>query len=624
MHLIAFDVETYGKLGEYALQPFRATTGDAWLTSYATAEYVDGEIVTQGKLMPTVSDMRKFLKHAHDKDAYVVAWNAPFDVAWLIALGLREEVYKTKWLDGLLLWRHLVVAPQGMTQPTGYGLKNAVRTYAPVSAGYEEGVEFGEVSEKLLAYNKEDALHTLWLAKKFLAELDESSTDTRSRRTAALLEAKCIPMVAESMVNGLHIDGPALDALDAKLEAEGNSAFVKLKLNSPDITAAVLNSPKQLANLLHKTWNLPVFKVTDKGAESTDKEALHQLANCDERAAWVRDYREAVGNRAKFVTSTKASIDYNGDGCTRPAAKIYGTYTGRMTYFSKQGTGKGERPTGVALHQWKRDKAFRATIIPPPGYTLLEFDFAGQEFRWMAVEANDPTMLELCQPGADAHAYMGARIANVDYAELRKLVQAGDPAAKSRRQLGKVANLSLQYRTSAKTLQKVAGVQYGLDLTPASSKAIHGTYITTYRAVPKYWDRQIYMAKKYRWVQTIAGRRLQLPWDGMPMDGYGNLPWSVESSAINFPIQGVGADQKYLALAVLRNYLPQVGGRFYFELHDGMFVIVPDDKAETAVHNIKYMLSNLPYKRAWGVTLPIQFPVDAKMGKSWGALKDVE
>ena len=50
---------------------------------------------------------------------------------------------------------------------------------------------------------------------------------------------------------------------------------------------------------------------------------------------------------------------------------------------------------------------------PFPG--LVEFDAAGQEFRWMAVEANDPTMIKLCQPGEDAHSFMGAKIDGQPY-----------------------------------------------------------------------------------------------------------------------------------------------------------------------------------------------------------------
>lgn len=613
MKLMSFDVETFGTLPEYALQPYRALANDAWLTSYAVAyRDDDGELHTDGSLRPQIEDLREFLTDAAAKGAHIVAWNAPFDVAWLIALGLREEVFANKWLDAMLMWRHLTSAPQCVKQPKSYGLKAAVTEFLPENAGYEKDVEFGVVNNDLLIYNKRDAMFTLQLAEMFLERM-------QGERAAMLIESSCIPLVADTVVQGLTINTDAARELDTELDKTAKVSFVTLKLDQPEITPEVLASPKQLATLLFDTWNLPLNKVTDKGNASTDKHVLHELSLSDPRAALVRDYREAVNNRTKFVTSTLESVEYNGDGCTRPQAKIYGTYTGRMTYYSKQGRGKDERPTGVALHQWKRDPAFRRLISPPDGHTLLEFDFAGQEFRWMAVESGDETMLGLCSPGEDAHSYMGAKIAGMSYKLLVATVASGDKAAKNKRQLGKVANLSLQYRTSPATLRTVARTNYSLDMTEPQAAAIHATYLNTYTRVPTYWNRQIYKAKKNGYVQTLAGRRVRLA-DYEPSR---DNTWAVESTSINFPIQGVGADQKYLALAVLRNYLPKVNGKFYFELHDGLFVVVPDAHVDRALAEIRHLLSNLPYKRAWGVDLPIQFPVDAKRGKSWGDLKEV-
>lgn len=619
MKLVSFDIETTGILPEYALQPFRAVDGTGWITSYAFARFVDGEVLTDGKLEPNIEDLRKFLKRCEKEDATIVAWNAPFDIAWLISSGLRDEVFANKWLDGMLLWRHRCVGPEFIEQPKSWGLKAAVATYYPAEAGYEEGVEFTSVDDNLLAYNKQDAAFTLRLASYFVDDLQDFGNDTRSRMRAVLLEAKCLPLVADTYVRGLTIDSAAVSSLEQTLEEVRNVSYVKLKMLSPEhISPEVLASPQQLSRLLFHTWNIPPVKVTDKGALSTDKEVLHEISLTDERAKLVYDYRESTNNRTKFVTTTKESVEYNGDGCTRPQARVYGTYTGRMTYYSKQGKGKSEVPTGIALHQWKRDPAFRSIIKPPPGYKLLEFDFAGQEFRWMAVLSEDPTMLKLCAPSEDAHAFMGARIANMAYFQLVKDVQEGVKGAKDKRQLGKVANLSLQYRTYPNTLMRVARTNYSLPMTLIQAKAIHATYLSTYARVPNYWDKQIYFAKKHDYVETLAGRRIQLnaAWEK-------ETEWRMGSAAINFPIQGVGADQKYLALAVLRNYLPKVGGHFYFELHDGLFVIVPDDKADRAVHEIKTLLSNLPYRRAWGVNLPIEFPVDAKVGDSWGGLKEV-
>jgi len=312
---------------------------------------------------------------------------------------------------------------------------------------------------------------------------------------------------------------------------------------------------------------------------------------------------------------------------THPQPRVYGTYTGRVTYSSKQKAkgvnAKGkevnvERPTGVPIHQFPRDKRFRAQIVPPEGYTIVEFDFAGQEFRWMAVMSEDERMLSLCAPGEDAHGYMGSVIGGKDYRTLVAAVKQEEKEAKQLRQLGKVANLSLQYRTSAPKLRSVARVQYNIPMMLEEATEIHAAYQQAYPDVPSYWQSQIIKCRSLGYAETIAGRQVQLngSWSG-------RQAWALQSTAINFPIQGAGADQKYLALAVARNELAKFDAHVYFELHDGIYFIVPDKRVEAFIPRFHKLLSNLPYKRAWGVDLPIQFPVDGKVGPSWGELKEI-
>jgi DNA polymerase I-like protein with 3'-5' exonuclease and polymerase domains len=642
--ITAFDVETKGKAKTYGLQPCRALTGDAWLTTCAVAYPEPGDdldIATESLVRPTVAQLGQWLDDVADAGHYVVCWNGPFDVGWLIALGLKAKVLRVNWLDGLLIQRHLVNAPKFRKEgQMSMGLKQAVERFLPDRAGYEDDIDYDDESpeniSKLLTYNERDSRYTLWLTRHFIQQMP------LDMQRCMLIEARSIPMVAEANVMGINVNPDACRTLGERLEETRRTSFVQLKMEHPeDIDEQVLASPKKLGEVLFKKWGLPVVELTDGGEASTNKATLKELALSDPRAKLVHDYREANNNKAKFVTGiiggsklvdgervpVQGSLAYNGDGVVRPAARIFGTYTGRMTYGSKTGRGVEEVPTGIALHQWKRDKEFRRIIEPPEGYTLLEFDFAGQEFRWMGVESGDPTMLALCEPGEDPHAYMAGRATGLQYEWIRDEAEKGNPDAKNPRQLGKVANLSLQFRTYPRTLVRVAAVQFDVKLSLEEATALRANYLTTYKAVPRYWKRQIAMARQRGYVETLAGRRVNLgepdtwTWtddEGKPQD----YVWGHESTAINFPIQGVGADQKYLAMLVLRDALPRVNGRFYYELHDGLFVVVPtDSRTEKTAHELRHLLSNLPYKRAWGVDLPIKFPVDGKMGPSWGDLK---
>ena len=644
--VLGFDLETQGNPPEYALQPWRAPK-NAWVSA---AAFTRGD-VSGGHMFPHIKTIELVLTKAADKDLYVCGWNVTFDCSWLIALGLEDLAFRIKWLDSMLLWRHLVVEPEGDDVPKhkrkSYSLESAMHEFFPDEAGFKEFKNFQtqdpEELKMLLFRCTEDTRFAVRLGELVWSKL------TDSQRRAALIEARCIPQVARANVKGLLSSREHAERLRDQLIADGEAAraalkeaapgldFIEnltpketkaLKAENPDVNYVNLGSPVQLASLLFDTWGLPCDKETKSGNRSTDKYVLYELAFKDPRAKLLKEVREAKNNCTKYPVATLKALDYNGDGYVRPGARIFSTYSSRMTYSSsqkrradkEQGISSEEFQTGIALHQWKRGKEFRRLIRPPEGYGLAELDFAGQEFGWMAVASKDETMLALREPGEDAHSYMGAQIAGIDYRELISLVQAEDEHASYQRKLGKFSNLSFQYRVGSKTALMKARTDYEMDLDETFIKQLIATYKSTFPGVPNYWRDQICKCRTLGYAETFAGRRVQLTgsWSGRDA-------WQMESSSINYPIQGTGGDQKYLALAVARNLLPKYGGYVYYELHDGLFFIFPLNVLEKAAVNMRYALSNLPYKQAWGVDLPITFPVDAKISaESWGDLKGVK
>jgi DNA polymerase-1 len=177
-----------------------------------------------------------------------------------------------------------------------------------------------------------------------------------------------------------------------------------------------------------------------------------------------------------------------------------------------------------------------------------------------------------------------------------------------------------QYRISAAKLLQTANVDYDMGLSMQDAEHIHNTYYATYPGVKQYWHRQILQCRRKGYAETIAGRRVQLKgsWTAR------STKWKQESTAVNFPIQGIGADQKYLAMRVVKNYLTKFAGRFYFELHDGLYALLPEANALQQAQEIQQALNNLPYKKAWGFTPPIPLPWDLKMGKTWGSMKEIK
>ncbi len=635
MNFLTFDVETSGTLREYALQPWRVAQGKSWLTSWAAVSEggsrIDGETMPRGTTV-----LAEMLQRAIDNDLRIAGWYVHFDISWLIALGLEDLVFKVKWLDGMLLWKHYFLEPEYeviLKKKKSYGLKSYVAEYLPDMAGYQDDIDFHATDPAQLArlhqYNIYDCIATYVAVENLWSKL------TGRQRRCALVEAAMLPHVARANLFGMPIDTIYCRDLGARLIKTAADQFQKLREHG--VTEEVVRSPAQLSTLIFDRWGLTPFKmnkskITGKETRSTDKEVLHELSHLDPRCKELVKYREALNNNTKFAQAPLLSAEYNGDWRTHPLANVSGTYTGRLTYSSKQTwkeplilkNGKmvnreHERAIGFALHQEKRGAEYRDILIPPPGYLLLEFDAAGQEFKWMAIASEDPVMLQLCMPGEDPHSYMATQIDHsTSYREL--MVDAKkDPKAKKIRFGGKFANLSLQYRTSWRKLMSKARVEHNWPMEIEEAKRIHGTYPRTYTQVPVYWESSIQLVKSLGYAETFAGRRVQVVGDWN-----GKFGWSMGSTAINFRIQGTGADQKYLAISVISSYLRSIRAYFAWDLHDGIYIYVPEHMAESAARSIKYLLDNLPYKRAWGQDFSVPLNWDCKLGPSWGQLKEMD
>jgi DNA polymerase I-like protein with 3'-5' exonuclease and polymerase domains len=610
-YFIGFDLETSGDKREYALQPYRLTKGQACITSFAAVDEF-GTVISRG-LNPSFDDLSRCLESiAKDPCAIVVGWNTKFDVAWLIALGLEDVVRRIVWLDGLILRRGL----ENNVGHSGWGLKATVAKYLPDCAGYEAevGGRWDEVNDVLLEYNTLDSKYTAQLARIMWDLIEE-----RPRRLVQVI-CQCIPAFARSWLDGVPMSRKALTAWGVQCDEQAAHALTQTTLDPK-----VIRSPKMLLEVL-----------TEKGFEivSTAKSQLSLHADHPEIAA-IRAYKRATGSKTRYIQKSFDALDYHGGDTVHPDPNMWATYTGRGTYSSKQ---KGERQSkskkaasmvgcqiqvGVSLHQWpkKREGTIaRRCIVAPAGYLLAEYDFSNQESRVLAHLSQDPMMLSVFNEGRDFHCIMGAKAANQTYDEFYAWYKTGDKAAETFRQMGKVANLSLAYRTGALTFQTMARTDYDVILSFEEATILCQLFKRTYPKVVDYWSRAIQIARAHGYAESCGGRRVYLDQWSRGAGGYAS-----EQTAINFPVQATGADMKFLAIALADAFLQKRRSRFMLELHDALFCIIPDDKdaMQTARDTLK-LLNNLPYQRVYGWTPLVPLPVDGKIGSSWGDLETIK
>lgn len=614
LHFIGFDIETGSDTPEYQLQPYRLSKGQCEITAFAAVRE-DGSCIDKG-LRPGIDQLHKTLTTiAEDPLAVAIGSNTVFDVAWMIAAGLEEVVRKINWMDFQTIWHGIA----NTTNPSGWGLKQAVRKFLPEHAGYEDEVhgDFNVVNDTLLEYNYKDS----W----FTAQLGRIMWDLIEPRPAMLVQviSQCIPAFAGAWLDGVGMSRTALYKWQKFCDEEMDFALTGLLEHGFD--AATIRSHAKLKDKLN-ALGFPI--------ESTDKSVLSLYAG-NPIIDQVRRFKRATGSKSRYIQNAITCMDYIGQETVHPQPRMWGTYTGRCTYSSKLKTKKiitkGKKAgqlanklvqVGVALHQWpkKREgKIARSCIVPPKGFLLAEFDFSNQESRVLADRTQDPTLLSVFNDGKDFHSIMGAKAAHLDYDEFIQWYKTGDKEAERIRQMGKVSNLSLAYRTGSVTFQTMARTDYDIVLTIDEAVMLVRLFKQTYPGVVNFWSEAIALAKQKGYAETMGGRRVYLDnWDR------NNGGYASEQTAINFPIQGTGADMKFLGIALAEEYFYPRGARYNLDLHDALFVNIPDDsRAFDTARRIQKVLNNLPYREVFGWTPTVPLPVDCKIGSSWGDLKDI-
>jgi DNA polymerase I-like protein with 3'-5' exonuclease and polymerase domains len=606
MKFIGFDIETRGDGDTYGLQPYRVLQGKAEITSVAFVD--ENGKVLNAMLMPTVGQLRGMMREfiaTRSRDHVLVGWNTQFDVSWLIAIGLEKEVRACRWMDGEVFRRAL----ENDTSDMKYGLKPTVAKYLPEFAGYEQDVagNFDKVDDDLLKYNILDAALTAKLALQFTARLDYR------RQILSFLICQSIIPIAKAWVSGIPLNPEAIDTWEKEATEERHKHLSEVMLHGRIMPAEVNEAAKMMTShvKLKKYLHAKGYPVA-----KTDRTELSKFANVPLIKS-ISDWKKANTSITKFIKSVRASIEYNGHNYTHPSCRLWNTYTGRFGYTST--TGKQRYQTGIALHQWQRAKVARDVICAPDGYLLVECDFATQESRLIADWSGDPVLLDIFRRGLDFHSYMAAIIGEIDYENFIDRIEQKDAEAKEHRYLAKIINLSCQYRTGWKKLIDVGRTQYDVIFDEQTAQRLHKLYRTTYTHVPIYWQTAIDAAKSNGYAETRGGRRVFIDdWSRMKS-------WESESTAINFPIQGTGADMKCLGIAMTDPIAHEAGGWYLLDLHDAAFFIVPDSsKGTDAALAIRDTLSNLPYKDVFNWSPTVKLPVDLKIGKAWGSLKEVK
>jgi DNA polymerase-1 len=490
-----------------------------------------------------------------------------------------------------------------------YSLQNLVKLYVTEHPMLEEFLDMkkqevtpGQDYDYWLTRGRMDAVMTRELVMALWDKLP-----VEQRRGFVIESGNIVPLAYASYF-GLHVDAAHAERLKPKI-IEHKATLAK-RLGKP---GTLITSPQQLSKYVFGELGLPVVTRTPKGKPSTAKDNLLVLADrfkgTDEGAKLkiILDYKKLATLESKFVNGIINAVKYNNYTFTHASPRIFGTYTGRFTYSAKT---LKKYPAGIANHQLPREGPIRKLLTAPPGYDVLELDGSQQELRFIGQIARDTNLLHDFNTGLDPHSSMSAYISGQAYEEFVRLYESGDTDAVNHRYAGKLLNLSCQYRIGAKSLAFKFFTNYNINISKQDAWRYLTMYKTRYRGVVQYWAETIARAKEQEYVESIAKRRYKIKFWSEAKE------WLSESSAINFPIQGSGADHKNAAISLVSRKFPEA--IFALDLHDGLWYYLPSEHSKELGLDMRAYLNSTDWQGLWNTEIHLPLPFDAGLGKSFG------
>ncbi len=313
-----------------------------------------------------------------------------------------------------------------------------------------------------------------------------------------------------------------------------------------------LGSPKQIGEILFGQLGLPVKKKTASGAPSTDEEVLAELAADYPLPARILEHRSLA--KLKGTYTDKLPLMVNPD-----TGRVHTNYaqavavTGRL---SSNDPNLQNIPIRTA-----EGRRVREAFIAPPGHVIVSADYSQIELRIMAHISGDPGLTRAFAEGQDVHKATAAEVFNTTV----------EAVTTEQRRYAKTINFGLIYGMGAFGLAQSLGIEL------KTAKDFIERYFARFAGVKRYMDETRASAADKGYVETLFGRRIELP---EIRGGSGPRRAGAERQAINAPMQGTAADLIKLAMIAVQAALDAQGKNtaIVMQVHDELVFEVPDNE----------------------------------------------
>ncbi|MFY3431174.1 DNA polymerase I [Achromobacter mucicolens] len=439
-------------------------------------------------------------------------------------------------------------------------------------------IGFDEVAvDKAGHYAAEDADFTLQLHQVLRPMVAADEGLERIYR----LEMQVSAVLTTIERNGVKVDAAELGRQSNKLGQE----MLQLEQKAYELAGQPfnLNSPKQLGEILFGRMQLPVVRKTASGAPSTDEEVLSKLALDYPLPQVLLEYRGLSKLKSTYTDKLPRMIN--------PA-------TGRVhTHYSQAAVITGRLASSDPNLQnipvrTEAGRRVREAFIAEQGM-LLSADYSQIELRIMAHVSDDANLQSAFAAGEDIHRATASEVFGVPL----------EGVTTDQRRAAKAINFGLIYGMG------VFGLASNLGITRDAAQAYIDRYFARYPGVAMYMENTRRLAREQGYVETVFGRRLQLP---EIRGASGPRRQGAERAAINAPMQGTAADLIKMAMVAVQDWLDaeNLKTRMIMQVHDELVLEAPDDELQVVKEALPRLMCNV-------ATLRVPLVAEVGVGKNW-------
>lgn len=345
-----------------------------------------------------------------------------------------------------------------------------------------------------------------------------------------------------------------------------------------------LGSPKQLQEILYQKHGLPVLEKTPTGQPSTAEPVLQELALTYPLPKVILEFRSLSKLKSTYTDQLPLQINLH-------TKRVHTSY-----HQAVAGTGRlsSSDPNLQNIPiRTEEGRRIRQAFIAPPHCKIVAADYSQIELRIMAHLSQDVGLLKAFADNQDIHRATAAEVFSVPLAEV----------SNDQRRSAKAINFGLIYGMSSFGLAKQLGVERD------AAQSYIDLYFARYPGVKQYMENTRRQAHQQGYVETLFGRRLNLPEINVR-----NIQRqrASERAAINAPLQGTAADIIKLAMLKAETALAHANltTRMIMQVHDELVFEVPENEISVATSIIKDSMMH-------AAKLAVPLVVGIGVGNNW-------